>query len=206
MNAKNRETVDTAETKRLARAQLQPHFIFNCLATVGALCRRDGNAAYQAVSEFADYLRMNLDSLAAEDTVPFSIELEHVHKYLSLEKIRRGKNIDVCWELQFTEFQIPMITLQPIVENAVTHGICRSGDTGHITVRSERCGSMAVVTVEDNGLGFDTSVLESERMMRKGIANARKRLECMCGGSLEIRSASGCGTAVTVRIPLEQEL
>lgn len=206
MEVKNKETIDGAETKRLMRAQLQPHFIFNCLATIGALCRRDGNAAYQAVSDFADYLRTNLNSLTAEDAIPFSEELEHLKKYLGLEELRCGKSIDVRYDIQFTGFRVPAITLQPIVENAVIHGICRKESDGHIVIRSALCEDAAIVTVEDNGSGFDISILENERFARKGIANAGKRLEWMCGGALEVKSSPGCGAAVTVRIPLEQEL
>lgn len=191
---------------RLMRSQLQPHFLFNSLATIGAISRRDGRAAYQAISDFADYLRLNLSSLTKEGTVPFREELEHTEKYLKLEKMRFGDDLDIRYNIKFDAFGIPLITLQPIVENAILHGMCRDDVQKWVSITSELDGNHAVVTVEDNGVGFDTVILKDPKYAEKGIANIRNRLREVADGRLEVVSRPGKGTVVTIRIPLEQEL
>lgn len=201
------ENVLMAENRnRIMRSQIQPHFLFNALATIGALCRKDGKKAHKAVSDFADYLRLNLSSLTRGGTVPFEEELEHTQKYLKLEKLRFGEDLDVRYDIGYDQFGIPLITLQPLVENAILHGICKNENAGWVKISTDIEGDDVVIKVTDNGAGFDTTVLRTKNLQHKGIANVRQRLDSLCNGTLDIDSKPGEGTSVTVRIPLEQEL
>ena len=109
----------------LIMSQIQPHFVFNSLTTIRYLCRNDVPLAIEALGKFTKYLRQNLDSIASENLVPFSEELEHTKTYLWLEKLRFGKDLRVEYSIDSQSFKVPPLSLQPIVENAVKHGVTK---------------------------------------------------------------------------------
>ncbi len=100
---------------RIMLSQMQPHFLYNCLNTIYYLCGSDPKKAQEAVSDFSDYLRANMDSLRKDGLVSFREELQHVKKYLSLEAVRYGDGLKVKYDLETDDFALPVLTLQPIV-------------------------------------------------------------------------------------------
>ena len=180
-------------------SQIRPHFIYNILTSVYVLCRDDPPRAQEVIQDFTDYLRSNFTAIAATDPVSFSDELRHTKAYLAVEAIRYGDRLEVEYDTQHTAFRLPALTLEPLVENAVKHGMENSRSRVRIVIRTAAENGCAVLTVEDNGPGFDPAALENSG--RVGLKNVRERLERMCGGTLEVRSSPGAGTTVTVRIP-----
>lgn len=116
-------------------SQIQPHFIFNSLTVIKHFCRYDPKLAEKAILDFSRFLRGNMDSLNSREPIYFNKELEHTKAYLSLEKYRFGEDLDILYDIQATQFVLPPLTLQPIVENAVRHGIRETPDgKGTVTI------------------------------------------------------------------------
>lgn len=183
-------------------SQIQPHFLYNSLGAIYQLCETDPAAAKTSIRKFSDFLRGNMDSLKARGPIPFEKELNHVMNFLYLEQQRFGDQLRIVYQIETSDFFIPPLTLQPLVENAVQHGILHRKTGGTITIRTEETEEYAVVTIADDGIG-----LERAKQMPNlgnhahiGISNVRSRLEEMVHGSLEMESSDE-GTTVTIRIP-----
>lgn len=185
----------------LMLSQIKPHFIYNALTAIQRLCVKDPKMAQETVGEFAAYLRGNLDALGCKTTIPFEKELEHTKCYLAIEKKRFGDRINVEYDIRIKDFMTPALTLQPLVENAVKHGICKKENGGTILIRTEQIKDAIYVIVSDNGVGFQDGVSESEKN-HVGIQNVESRVKSMCGGTLTIESRPGKGTLVFVTLPL----
>lgn len=188
---------------RMLFNQIRPHFIFNVLTSIYVLCRDDPARAMEVTQDFSEYLHSNFTAMAAEDLISFSDELRHTRAYLAVESIRYGDRLTVDYDIRHTAFRLPALTLQPLVENAVKYGVGCGRGPGQIVIRSEAGEDGAVITVEDNGPGFDPA--EAESGGHVGIRNVRERLARMCAGTLEIASSPGFGTVATVRIPFEKK-
>ena len=184
-------------------SQIQPHFIYNSLSAIKGLCLIDPELASKTIDEFSDYLRVNLDSLSINKPVAFERELSHVKTYLSLEKKRFGDKINIVYDIKVCDFLIPALTLQPIVENAVRHGITKREEGGTLTILTSITKSEVIVTVIDDGVGFESDKLEESDRIYVGIKNVRKRLFAMCDGTLKIDSKPGTGTTAVISIPKE---
>ena len=186
-------------------AQIQPHFLFNSLTTIKYLCRKDPELAERAVTDFSSYLRHNMDSLTVDHPIPFEEELEHVRVFLSLQTLRFGNELQVVYDLACTDFAIPTLTLQPIVENAVFYGVRRSeSGSGTVTIRTRRLADRVEVSVMDDGPGFVNEALPDDAgRSHTGIHNVRERLQRVCGGELAIESVVGEGTTATIVLPQE---
>lgn len=183
-------------------SQIQPHFLYNTLGAIYQLCETDPALAKKSIRKFSDFLRGNMDSLKAHEPIPFEKELNHVMNFLYLEQQRFGEQLRVVYQIETSDFFIPPLTLQPLVENAVQHGILHKKEGGTITIRTEETDECAVVTILDDGVGMERAkeLPNLGDHAHIGIPNVRSRLEEMVHGSLEIES-SGQGTAVTIRIP-----
>ena len=186
-------------------SQIQPHFLYNSLNTIYHLCDRDVKTAKQAVSDFSDYLRWNLKAVRGSVPVIFSEELEHVKVYLKLEKLRFDERLNVEYDIETTAFFLPALSVQPLVENAVKHGLCPTEDGGTVTIASREYTDRFEVKITDNGVGYTPGQEISDGRVHIGIENVKKRLEVMCGGSLDIQSEEGKGTQVTVIVPKERK-
>lgn len=184
-------------------SQIQPHFLFNALTSISALCEKDPIKAQTALNNFADYLRGNLDSLKRTVPVPFYRELKHVEIYLSLEKMRFESELNVVYDIQTKGFMIPALTIQPLVENAVRYGVGKKEGGGTVTISAREQESCYVVTVADDGVGFDTKQRNTSGI-HIGIDNVRSRLDAMVGGTLTIESEKDKGTLAEIRIPKER--
>jgi sensor histidine kinase YesM len=132
-----------------------------------------------------------------------SQEMEHVHHYISIENVR-FPDMTFSFEMNSDDFLIPALTVQPIVENAIKHGLMKLPKGGKISVVSYETDSHYCVSVEDDGVGFDTGELLEARK-HVGIRNIRGRLKAMVNGTLEIHSTEGVGTTVLIKIPKEVE-
>ena len=186
-------------------SQIQPHFIFNVLGTIRGLCREDPEQAWHALGDFSAYLRANMNALTNERAIPFDIELAHVQTYLRLEKMRLGERLNVVYDIQEKDFSIPPLMLQPLVENAVKHGLFYKTDGGTVTIRSVRNDRGIILSVTDDGVGFETAARESafEQREHHGLVNVRSRVEKMLGGSLRIDSHPEHGSTVTLEFPTD---
>ena len=182
-------------------SQIRPHFIYNTLGSIEQLCEIDPPQAGELVHNFAKYLRGNFGELDNPKPILMSQEMEHVRHYISIENVR-FPDMTFTFEMNSNDFHIPALTIQPIVENAIKHGLMKLQKGGTIRVVSYETDTYYCVSVEDDGVGFDTSVLIDDRK-HVGIRNIRGRLKAMVNGTLEIESAIGVGTKVLIKIPKE---
>ena len=184
--------------------QMRPHFIYNTLMSIYGLCNQDPQKARQVTLDFTTYLQKNFNAVASGDLITFVTELEHTRAYLAVEQVRYEEMLLVEYDTAFTQFRLPPLTLQPIVENAVKHGINPYSDPLSISIRTRHTDtgegrpSAIEITVEDTGPGFDPS---DESKPHTALDNIRQRMEMMCGGSMTIKSREGGGTVVTITIP-----
>ena len=184
-------------------SQIQPHFIHNTLGTIQYLCKEDPEKAAQLVQNFSIYLRGNFSELDSTAPIPFSNELEHVRCYTDIELVR-FPDMAVRYEIQTDAFLLPALTVQPLVENAIKHGLMGLEEGGTVTVSAYEQPGEYCICVADDGVGFDVSAL-SDTKKHIGLRNVRERLQAMCGGSLTIESTPGAGTRVLIRIPKEEQ-
>ena len=182
-------------------SQIRPHFIYNTLGSVEQLCSIDPSKAGELVHNFAKYLRGNFGELDNPKPILMSQEMEHVRYYISIENVR-FPDMTFLFEMKSDDFYIPALTIQPIVENAIKHGLMKLQKGGTIHVVAYETDTHYCVRVEDNGVGFDADVLVDERK-HVGIRNIRGRLKAMVNGTLEIKSSKGVGTTVLIKIPKE---
>lgn len=194
------------ERNKLLVAQIQPHFIFNSLVTIQSLCYTDGDAAADYIDVFGDYLRANIDSLSSDKPIRFESELDHINHYVTLEKASTDVDFTMIYELHVRNFNIPPLTIQPIVENAIKHGaLTRRDGSGVVKIRTEEQDGNIIITVTDNGAGKNAALTEKQKEHRSvGIENARQRLAMQCGGTLEVEISDSGARAVIV-IPKNTE-
>lgn len=185
----------------LMLSQIHPHFLYNSLSVIKGLCQTDPRKAELAVDHFSDFLRGNVDSLTASAPIPFRKELSHTRHYLELEQMRFGSRLKVVCDTPILDFFIPSLTLQPIVENAVRYGVTKREEGGTITISTAESDEYYIVTVADDGIGFDPAKISQDGKMHIGIQNVRNRLRVQCGGSLTIQSTEGKGTRAVIRVP-----
>lgn len=185
----------------LLLAQISPHFVYNCLSVIRYLCRQDREEAVDTIDHFSDYLRYNMEMMTKNECVPFDMELKLVDDYLFMEEKRFGDKIRITKNIETADFMIPPLTLQPLIENAIKHGLLAKKTGGNLAITVKCKDQRICICIEDDGIGFDTSILETMDQSRHiGIINARTRLKNMAGGTLEIESAVGTGTKVKIEL------
>ena len=182
-------------------SQMQPHFLYNSLAVIEALCEEDPRLAAEATNAFSNYLRENMDFADRSSPIPFLEELNHIKTYVWLEKLRFPNKLKMEYDIRCTAFFVPALSVQPMVENAIKHGICRSRSGGTVRLCSFETERHYNVIVSDDGTGFDVRKMTDDSRQHLGIRNTGYRIREMVGGSLDIVSAPGKGTTVTIRIP-----
>jgi sensor histidine kinase YesM len=184
-------------------SQIRPHFIYNTLGSIEQLCELDPAKAGELVHNFAKYLRGNFGELANTKPILMSQEMEHVHHYIRIENVR-FPDMTFLFEMNTNDFYIPALSIQPIVENAIKHGLMKLEKGGTIKVISYEIETHYCVSIEDDGIGFDTSLLLDEKE-HMGLQNIRARLKAMVNGQLQIESTIGVGTKVLIMIPKEEQ-
>ena len=194
--------VELTETKLNSMIlQINPHFIYNTLSSVAGLCSVDGEKAKNMLYSFSNYLRTNLGEMSQKHTISFVKEIENLKLYLDIEKVR-FPDIEIIFDLKETSFNLPGLTVQPLVENAIKHGIMGRESGGTVKISSYSDLTAYYILVEDDGVGFTDAPLNDGRN-HIGIANVRKRLEIICQGSLLIESEPQIGTKAIIIIPKE---
>ena len=191
---------NAAQQASITVLQMRPHFIYNTLMSIYYLCRQDAEKAQQIILDFSSYLHKNFTAIAKEGTIPFPDEVEHTRAYLAVEQARFQDRLLVEFDTEFTAFRIPPLTLQPIVENAVKHGLDPELEPLFISVSSRRRDGYAEIIVDDSGPGFQP-VDDNEPHI--ALANICERLKMMCNGELTISNRDCGGTIVTIRIPIK---
>lgn len=197
------EELNTLKTQMLQN-QIRPHFIFNTLLAIKQLCIEEPAAAAQAIQNFASYLRANLEAMTVTECVPFSKELSCIKEYIALEQADPASKFRVEYDIRFEDFTLPLLSVQPIVENAVRHGVVSNANGGLISISTAREGSNAVIVVADNGSGMSSSTAQQEEHRSIGMKNTKERLKLMCGGDFNI-ATTGHGTIVHFTIPIQIE-
>jgi len=187
----------------LMLSQIRPHFLYNSLTAIRRLCEDDPQDARAAINDFSLFLRANIDFISNQTLIPFEQELRHIRSYLNLEQRRFEDSLSVDYNLEITDFCLPALSLQPVVENAVLHGIRKKEDGGTVRISTSETPDHYVVTVTDDGAGFDPGAIAGQEHI--GLKNVSRRLELLCKGELLIDSAPGCGTKATILIPREGE-
>lgn len=189
------------------RGQINPHFLFNTLNSITALIRTDAEKAREMTRRLSQIFRQSLEDVS--DTHSLEEELEFIDNYLSIEKVRFGEKLRISKSIGegAGSFQVPTMILQPLVENAVKHGISRSTDGGLVSIDAERTRGGLEITVENEGP--DDGPFRLEEMLSRGIglSNVKERLELYsCGlGSLEIAPRGGGGAVVRLFVPDSRE-
>ena len=185
-------------------SQIRPHFIYNTLGSIEQLCKIDPPKAGDLVHNFAKYLRGNFGELDNPKPILMSQEMEHVRHYISIENVR-FPDMTFTFEMNSVDFHIPALTVQPIVENAIKHGLMKLPKGGTINVVSYETDTDYCISVVDDGVGFDTGAVLDDKQ-HVGLRNIRERLKVMVNGTLEIESTIGEGTKVLITIPKEVQV
>ncbi len=194
---------NAAQQASITVLQMRPHFIYNTLMSIYYLCKQDAEKAQQVILDFSSYLRKNFTAIAKADAIPFEEELEHTRAYLAVEQARFKDQLLVEFDTPFTDFRIPPLTLQPIVENAVKHGMDPELEPLFISISTRRQDGYAEITVDDSGPGYQPA---DDNEPHIGLDNVRERLKMMCKGDLTISRRDCGGTIVTIRIPVQEDV
>ena len=182
-------------------SQIQPHFIYNTLGTIERMCLKDPQKANELVRNFSLYLRGNFSELDSITPIRFAEELKHVEHYANIEKVR-FPDMNIEYEIEATEFVLPALSVQPLVENAIKHGLMRLETGGTVVIRSYETPTHFCVSVTDDGVGFDPDLPIDEKK-HVGLRNIRGRLNAMVDGELILESKPGVGTKAVIMIPKE---
>ncbi len=180
-------------------SQMQPHFLYNALTAIVQLCDENPQRAKNSMIEFSSYLRRNMDSLTEEGLISFEKELVHIKGYLNLEKAIYGESLQVIYDIGCTDFFLPALSVQPIVENAVKHGIGMKEGGGTIIITTGETKDEYIVTVRDNGMGIVDK--EEDNNSHIGVDNVRQRLKLQCNADFQLESRPEEGTVAMIKIP-----
>ena len=183
---------------KVMMSQIQPHFVYNSLSSISTLIPLDPAKAQSALDSFTEYLRHNLSSLTETKLIPFEAELKHIETYIELEKIRFNDRINVIYDIKVRDFNVPPLSIQPIVENAIKHGILKKIEGGTLTFKTYKKDNAYIVEVVDDGVGFDLNDVDFSKNVHLGLNNIQYRLNTMCDGSVDIISKVGKGTKVVI--------
>lgn len=180
-------------------SQIQSHFIYNTLNSIQALCYKNPRKAALLIEDFSNYLRSRLEFNKMPQLIDVIDELENTKTYLNIEKERFGDRIKFKFDLNVADFKIPPLSIQPLVENAVKHGISKKPGGGTITVKTYEDENNIYINVIDDGVGFDPASITNNK--RVGTENIKHRLNLHLNASLKINSKVGVGTVSTITIP-----
>ena len=177
------EDLKAQQRIKIMMSQIRPHFLYNTLSSIQALCLADPEKAFEVTERFGTYLRQNIDSLDQPKLIPFPKELEHTRVYSEIEMIR-FPSIRIEYDTEDVDFRLPALTVQPIVENAIRHGV-RGKAEGVVRISTRKINGFHEIGITD-------------------IRSVRERLAGMCSGTMTVESRIGAGTRVTIRIPAEE--
>ena len=182
-------------------SQMKPHFIFNTLNTIYHLCDIDPAKAKSTLSSFSLYLRNNINNLEQSEMIHFEKELSFINAYLDIEKVRFDDELQIVYNIGTSNFKLPVLTVQPIVENAVKHGTSKKEGVSYLYITTRETNAFYEIEIRDTGVGFDAIDRPNDGHKHVGVCNVRERLETLCNGSLTIESTLGVGTTALIKIP-----
>ena len=204
----SRARLARAEVRAL-RAQISPHFIYNALTAIASFVRTDPERARELILEFAEFTRYSFRAHGEFTTL--AEELRSIDRYLTIERARFGERLQVKLQIapEVLPVGLPFLCLQPLVENAVRHGLSRKPGVGTVSIIARDAGAECHLTVEDDGVGMDPAVLgngaeePSDAGQHVGLSNVDERLRSVFGDQfgLVVETAPGAGTKVSMRIP-----
>ncbi len=186
---------------RVMLSQIQPHFIYNSLSAISTLIPIHPEKAQKALDDFTEYLRLNLSTLTEQRLIPFEDELRHIKTFVALEELRFPDRIKVEYHLELSDFNVPPLSVQPLVENALKHGVLKKVEGGTVILSAKEEEEGIVIEVKDDGVGFSMDDVDFSANEHFGLQNIQYRIQKMCGGSLTINSHPGEGTKATVFLP-----
>ena len=184
----------------LLTEQMHPHFIYNALQQIALLCDEEPGSVKGAIYSFSGYLRNNLESLTNEKMIPFSEEMEHTDTFIELAKVLPSKKFEVEKDFQITDFNVPALVVQPLVENAIKYGIGMSSEGDKVVIQTMVEKGYVLIKVKDNGHGERTELPTQKKRQSVGTKNVRTRLSILCDGELSINKTDK-GTEAVIKIP-----
>lgn len=198
-----KQQIENDQKVAIMLAQIQPHFLYNSLNSIAILCDINPKKAHDLTLKFSQYLRNNIDALSQQTPIHFTTELKNIKNYLEIEKVRFSDKLNVVENIQTSDFFVPVLTIQPIVENAVKHGVSKRSTPGAVMINSSEDINNYYVVVEDNGVGFNTDIIDKGEKLGKsiGITNVKYRLKSVMNADVDIQSEIGKGTKVTITFP-----
>ena len=193
--------IELSENKvALLMEQIHPHFIYNSLQQIALLSDESPEQVKPAIFSFSSYLRKNFEALTNEKMIPFLTEMEHVDAYVALSQVLPSRKFDLVKDFQVTDFYIPALTVQPLVENAIYYGIGMSEDGNVIRLETRLEGGYIIVRVRDDGRGKQTSLPTQNKHKSVGTKNVITRLKILCDGEF-ILNKSPDGSEAIIKIP-----
>lgn len=201
---------DKATKSELAflQAQIKPHFIYNAINTIVSFCYTDGERAANLLVNFSKYLRYIFDIDHESNMVPLEREVGLIKTYVEIEKARFGDRINVEYHIEpeLLDMEIPSFCIQPLVENAIKHGLCKKDAGETVIVSAKKSRGTVTISVSDTGAGIAAEKLD--QLINGGSANAgvgfsnvSRRIKGWKNAQLDIRSSEGEGTVVAIAIP-----
>lgn len=181
--------------------QIKAHFLFNTLNTISALCKYNPKEADRAITILAKYMRSYMELIDKNENIPFEKELEIVENALKIHSLRFPDTFTYKEDIEFTDFLIPPLAIQTVVENSMEHGLKKAHKQGIINISVKKLDKYIQIIVSDNGIGFDTNIL-SEDSYSLGLINTKNRVKLMVNGEVIIKSQIGKGTQTTFIIPI----
>ncbi|HEX6873274.1 MAG TPA: histidine kinase, partial [Micromonosporaceae bacterium] len=212
----SRARLARAEVRAL-RAQISPHFVYNALTAIASFVRTDPERARELILEFAEFTRYSFRAHGEYTTL--AEELRSIDRYLTIERARFGERLQVRLQIapEVLPVGLPFLCLQPLVENAVRHGLSRKPGLGTVSIVAHDAGAECLITVEDDGVGMDPDLLAlsdtgdlgvvepggADAGQHVGLANVDERLRAAFGDGfgLVVETALGAGTKVSMRVP-----
>ena len=192
----------------LLNSQIKPHFLFNSLAVIQALIDEDTDTAREAIGHLSQFLRKGLNLKVSENTIPLKEEIDYVKDYMYLEQLRFGDKVNILYDIpDHLSMRLPFLSIQPLVENAVRHGLRKKMEGGTIIVRARETEDGYTISVIDDGAGFDVEEARARALKGEtsgngvGVHNVEERIHLMCNGTMTMESTPGVGTTVVLRIP-----
>jgi len=193
------------------QAQIKPHFLYNALNVIAVMCKVNAGKARELILDLSSYLHHSFDFGNRAKYISFDEELEFIQAYVRIEQARFGDKLKMEYELEDTEeLRLPPLILQPLVENAVRHGIRKSAGGGTVVLRVKALAGCFVIEIEDDGAGMTPEQLEKIQSEGKaadhgvGLANIQQRLRMLYGTQLTIKSRVGVGTKIILTLPKER--
>lgn len=180
-------------------SQIRSHFVFNILNAISGMCKYDPEKADETIVRFSRYLRNNIDIMQDDNMMPFEVALQRLEDYVVLEQVRFGERLEFVTDLKVTDFMLPPLILQPLVENSIKHGISKKKGCGTILLSTWKEDGCIKICIDDDGVGFDMRELDKETSV--GLRNIRFRIHHLLNGTLTFKSEINKGTKAIISFP-----